>query len=116
MTGNTIRGELLDALAELGVLLPEWRLGQTLANLAMAAGHAEAGAVWDLEDSEALAAARRFIETLRRSEDQRARHGFATGRLPHNASGKRKHTMRRTDIPVRPGILHVETLSNSLAT
>jgi hypothetical protein len=62
MTSATVREELLTALAELGRLFPDWRLGQTLANLAMAAGHAESGAVWDLEDSEALAAARRLIE------------------------------------------------------
>lgn len=62
MTSDTTRDELLNALAELGRLFPDWRLGQMLANLAMAAGHAEADAVWDLEDSEALAAARRLIE------------------------------------------------------
>jgi hypothetical protein len=62
MTTETTRAELLDALKELGLLFPDWRLGQTLANLAMAAGHPESGAVWDLEDDEALAAARRLID------------------------------------------------------
>ena len=62
MTADTTREELLAALAELSKLFPEWRMGQTLANLAMAAGHAESGAVWDLEDGEAFAAARRLIE------------------------------------------------------
>lgn len=62
MTSETNRNELLAALAEIGRLFPDWRLGQTLANLAMAAGHPESGAVWDLEDDEALAAARRLIE------------------------------------------------------
>jgi hypothetical protein len=62
MTHETTRTELLNALADLGLLFPDWRLGQTLANLAMAAGHPESGAVWDLEDSEALAAARRLID------------------------------------------------------
>jgi hypothetical protein len=52
------RTELLAALAELGRARPEWRLGQTLANVAMAAGRLDAGAVWDLEDDEALAAVR----------------------------------------------------------
>jgi hypothetical protein len=47
------------ALAELGKMFPDWRLGQTLANLALAAGHPESAAVWVLEDDEALAAARR---------------------------------------------------------
>lgn len=39
------RTELLDALAELGRLRPEWRLGQMLANLAMTAGRMDAGGV-----------------------------------------------------------------------
>ena len=62
MNSDTTRQDLLTALAELSELYPDWRLGQTLANLALAAGHAEAGSVWDLEDHEALAAARRLIE------------------------------------------------------
>jgi hypothetical protein len=37
-------------------------MGQTLANLAMVAGHLDANGVWDLEDAEALAAARDLIE------------------------------------------------------
>ena len=62
MTRAETRAELLRILIELGGLYPEWRLGQTLANLAMAAGRTDAGAVWDLEDSEALAAAQRLLE------------------------------------------------------
>jgi hypothetical protein len=58
---EAIRAELLAALAELGRLHPNWRLGQTLSNLAMAAGRLDAGGVWDLEDDEALAAARRLL-------------------------------------------------------
>ena len=58
----TSRDELLTAISELGRLFPEWRMGQMLANLAMSAGHSEPGAVWDLEDGEALAAAQRLIE------------------------------------------------------
>ena len=56
------RQELLAALGQLGRLRPDWRVGQTLANLAMAAGRMDAGGVWDLEDDEALAAARVLIE------------------------------------------------------
>ena len=55
------RAELLAALAELGRLRPDWRLGQTLANLATTAGRLDAGGVWDLEDDEALAAVRELI-------------------------------------------------------
>ena len=58
----TTRTELLAALEQLARLRPEWRLGQTIANLAMTAGRLEAGGVWDLEDNEALRAARTLIE------------------------------------------------------
>jgi len=61
MTAEETRAELLATLAELGRAHPDWRLGQTLSNLAMAAGRRNAGAVWDLESAEALAAARRLL-------------------------------------------------------
>jgi hypothetical protein len=64
-TPEQTRADLLAALAELGRLRPEWRLGQTLANLAMTAGRLDAGGVWDLEDEEALAAA---LELLRQDD------------------------------------------------
>ena len=56
------RRDLLGALEELGRIRPRWRLGQTMANLAMTAGRLDSGAVWDLEDEEALAAAMTLIE------------------------------------------------------
>jgi hypothetical protein len=65
MNNQSTRAELLKALAELSEIHPNWRLGQTLANLAMAAGRTESEAVWDLEDSEALAAARGMLERHR---------------------------------------------------
>ena len=61
MSNEQTRAELLEALRELGRAHPNWRLGQALSNLAMAARRLDAGAVWDLEDEEALAAARRFL-------------------------------------------------------
>ena len=61
MTAEETRAELLGALAELGRVHPNWRLGQTLANLAMAAGRLDAGGVWDLEDDEALNAAQLLL-------------------------------------------------------
>jgi hypothetical protein len=63
MSPEDTRTELLAALAEIGRAHPTWRLGQTLSNLAMAAGRLDAGGVWDLEDDEALAAARRLLES-----------------------------------------------------
>jgi hypothetical protein len=65
-TAECTRRDLLAALDELGRLRPEWRVGQTLANLAMVAGRVEAGGVWDLEDDEALDAARTLIEQHQR--------------------------------------------------
>src|SRR5205809_3877890 len=56
------RLDLLDALTKLSHIRPEWRLGQTLANLAMTAGRLDPGGVWDLEDEEALVAATTLIE------------------------------------------------------
>jgi hypothetical protein len=61
MTNEQARRELLDALAELGRIYPTWRLGQMMANVAMAAGRVDAGAVWDLEDDEAFRAAQELI-------------------------------------------------------
>lgn len=61
MTSQETRTELLEALAELGREHPNWRLGQTLSNIAMAAGRLDAAGVWDLEDDEALMAARRLL-------------------------------------------------------
>ena len=65
MNVETTREDLLTALAELGRLFPDWRMGQMLANLALSAGRPDAGAIWDLEDHEALEAARRLIERHR---------------------------------------------------
>jgi hypothetical protein len=61
MAADRTRDDLLAALPELGRLRPDWRLGQTLANLATTAGRLDAGAVWELEDADALAAARALI-------------------------------------------------------
>jgi len=62
MTNDQTRAELLEALAELGQMHPEWRLGQMLANVAMAAGRMDAGAIWDLEDEEALRAVQKMLQ------------------------------------------------------
>jgi hypothetical protein len=55
------RTNLVAALDELARARPEWRLGQMLANLAMTAGRMDAGGVWELEDEEALVAARELL-------------------------------------------------------
>lgn len=52
---------LLQAVARLRQLFPEWRLGQLMANLTTAAGCSGAEAIWDVEDDRLLAAAQRLI-------------------------------------------------------
>ena len=54
--------ELLKAIATLQAIFPDWRLAQLVANLATAAGAADADAIWDVEDELLLIAARRLIE------------------------------------------------------
>jgi hypothetical protein len=61
-SSESVRLELLAALLQLSHIRPEWRLGQTLANLATTAGRLDPRGVWDLEDEEALAAARTLVK------------------------------------------------------
>ena len=67
-TPEQTRVELLDALAELSRVRPEWRLGQTLANVAMTAARLDAGGIWDLEDEEALAAIHALLSQSAQTE------------------------------------------------
>jgi hypothetical protein len=60
------RRELLELLAELGEQLPELRLGQLFTNLATHARGANVEAIWDAEDEELIASARRQLEVLAR--------------------------------------------------
>ncbi len=62
---KTSREELLQAFSELGGLFPEWRFGQLVANVATAARGPQVEAIWDSEDEELLAAARRLIDRNR---------------------------------------------------
>lgn len=59
--GTTFEAEWIAVLSELRRIPPERRFGQMMANLAVAAGRLDAGGVWDLEDDEALAAARDLL-------------------------------------------------------
>jgi hypothetical protein len=58
---KTVSDELMAAVGELRSLFPDWRMGQLVANLTQAAGRDREGAIWDVEDEELLAAARRLI-------------------------------------------------------
>jgi len=61
--------ELTEAISGLRTLFPDWRMGQLIANLVMAAGGMDAGAIWEMEDEKLLAAARRLIERNRGRAD-----------------------------------------------
>jgi hypothetical protein len=65
---NTVRRDVLDALGRLSETVPDWRLGQVIANLAVAARGPTPEAVWDVEDEELLAAIRRLLEKHRDRE------------------------------------------------
>jgi hypothetical protein len=72
--------ELIGALSELRALFPDWRMGQLVANLVTAAGGIDAGAIWDVEDEQLLAAARRLIERNRGRGVASAEPAAAPGR------------------------------------
>jgi hypothetical protein len=76
-SAQDIRLELLTAIPQLSQLRPEWRPGQTLANLATTAGRMEPGGVWELEDEEALEAAQTLIEQYSETEAEGVRSGRA---------------------------------------
>jgi hypothetical protein len=54
--------DLFAALAEVRQVFPDWRFGQLIGNLVQAAGLDSDGALWEVEDDQLLAAARRLIE------------------------------------------------------
>ncbi|MBW3539452.1 MAG: hypothetical protein KY476_04210 [Planctomycetes bacterium] len=65
MTSPT-RREVLQVLGELSEHCPDMRCGQLIVNLSVVARGATAEAVWDMEDDELLAAARRELAVLRK--------------------------------------------------
>ena len=58
---TTERGELLALLTELSEQAPDLRLGQLVANLATLAQGAKVEAIWDAQDEELVAAAKRLL-------------------------------------------------------
>jgi len=71
---------LLQAVARLRQLFPEWRLGQLMANLTTAAGCQQAEAIWDVEDDQLLAAAQRLIARNKDRQSAQAEPFAATDR------------------------------------
>ncbi|HEV2293255.1 MAG TPA: hypothetical protein VGR35_05325 [Tepidisphaeraceae bacterium] len=62
---HATRNELFRILAELSEVQPEVRLGQLITNLSYLARGLSTEAVWDVDDAELLAAARRQLEQWR---------------------------------------------------
>jgi hypothetical protein len=62
---NAVRQEVLQVLAELSGVVPEVRLGQLIVNLSYLARGLSNESIWDMEDDELLAAARRHLEEWR---------------------------------------------------
>ncbi len=60
-----VRRDILNTLSELSELCPEVRFGQLIANLSYLAKGPANEAVWDVEDEELLAAARKQLEERR---------------------------------------------------
>ena len=63
MTGQ-VRQDLLNVLAELSEHSPSVRFGQLVANLAYLAKGPTNEAIWDADDAELLAAARKHLSEL----------------------------------------------------
>ena len=65
---STTRQQLLSVLAELSGACPEMRFGQLIANLSTLARGLSAEGLWDAEDEELLAAARKQLTYFSESE------------------------------------------------
>lgn len=77
---STTSEALLQAIARLRQIFPEWRFGQLVANLTMAAGSPQAEALWDVEDDQLLAAAQRLIARNRDRQPVQADQDAAADR------------------------------------
>lgn len=62
------RDEVFNVLRELSALCPDVRLGQLVVNLSYLARGMAHESIWDMEDDELLAAARKQLETLQGHE------------------------------------------------
>ncbi len=59
---ESTRQDVLRVLEELSEACPDYRFGQMIANLTMLARGDAEGAIWDMEDEELIAAARKHLE------------------------------------------------------
>ncbi len=83
-----VHDELMDSLAELRRALPSMRLGQLIANMATVSRGAVAGAIWEMEDHELLAAIRWQLQQL-------SSPSGANGAEPINSDTKAKRRKGR---------------------
>lgn len=70
MTTN-VRRDILQILSELSACCPEVRFGQLIANLSYLAKGPTNEAIWDVEDEELLAAARKHLGQRREGNRRR---------------------------------------------
>jgi len=66
---NTVRTQLLTALAELSIACPEMRFGQLVSNLSTLAKGLSGDNQWDVEDVELLQVARQQLEYFTEHRD-----------------------------------------------
>jgi hypothetical protein len=62
---SPVRKDILNVLSELGESCPDVRFGQLIANLSYLAKGPSNEAIWDMEDEELLAAARKHLHERR---------------------------------------------------
>jgi hypothetical protein len=59
------KDELLEALHKLRARYPDWRLGQLVCNVTVWAKGTDKNAIWDLEDSEFIKAAKEHLQKIK---------------------------------------------------
>ena len=82
MISADIRTSVLQRLDEVWRLCPEMRLGQVFATVGLLGEDTTGRSLWDLEDDEALAAARRLLESRVEGTAARAFQGTSAEETP----------------------------------
>lgn len=62
---KTTRLEILELLSEMSAAYPEWRFGQTVANISFWALGPKPEAIWDVEDEQFLKALKNHLANLK---------------------------------------------------
>ena len=69
---KTSRKKLLQEIANLSELYPDWRIGQLVSNVCLWAKGDKRGAIWDIEDGEFVQACQEHISKRKRRELEKA--------------------------------------------